>query len=469
MRAQRFSDKAITNVDEKGFVMGISPRAKVVTQWGKGNPRIKQNGKREFITALEAVSADGFVFPPHLIGKGSVHIFDWYKNVGEEDYNAPWAVSQKGWTDNKVGYDWLTDVYDPISKARCPGELRLLILDIHVSHINYKFLTFCEANNIVVFCLPPHSTHLLQPLNVGLFAPLQLAYRKAIEDYFLTTTIGINRDIFFPLYQEASQQAYTLWIITAAFKTCGIVPFNPRSVLSELPNATALSRATSNSINHKDSFSLEHSPYTKCELCQQTSRALMFAKTATTGQICNLILRFSYTAEYMSVQADIANTQAQRVREADQKIRPSKKDLRRLGIGNVAGVMTGENILKEIQVQEKIDKENAAKKQFHTRKSAQRAVVVTPVRPRIWFQLEETPTMLLRSTTSTIPHPNYYVPPLAEVNEDDSDAESFTTAFSVDLSEDGYRPDHTTSHPEPNAISSAPVTLLTMRLRWKMS
>jgi hypothetical protein len=88
----------------------------------------------------------------------------------------------------------------------------------------------------------------------------------------------------------------------------------------------------------------------------------MFAKTATTGQISNLILRFSHTAEYMSVQADIANTEARRIREAVKKIRPSKKDLRRLAKGNVAGVMTGENILKEIQVQEKIDKEKAAKK-----------------------------------------------------------------------------------------------------------
>jgi len=418
---------------------------------------------------LETVSADRFVYPPYLIGRWSVHIFDWYKNVGEEDHNARWAVSPKDWTDSKIGYDWLTNVYDPISKARCPGESRLLILDSHVSHINYKFLTFCEANNIVVFCLAPHSTHLLQPLDVGLCAPLQLAYRKAIEDYFLTTTIGINRDIFFPLYIEAHQQAYTVRNITAAFKKCGIVPFNLRSVLSELPNATAPSHATTNSKNHDDSFPLAHTPYTKCELRQQTSRALMFAKTATTGQICNLILRFSHTAEYMSVQADMANTQAQRVRDAVKKIRPSKKDLQRLGKGNVAGVMTGENILKEIQVREKIDKEKAAKKQFHSRKSAPRAVVVTPVRPRIRFQLEETPTRLLHSTTSTIPRPNYYLPPLAEVIEDDSHAESFTTAFSADISEDGYSPHHTTSHPEPNAISSAPVTLLTMRLRSRKS
>ena len=35
--------------------------------------------------ALEAVLADGFVFPSYLIGKESTYIFDWYKHVEEED------------------------------------------------------------------------------------------------------------------------------------------------------------------------------------------------------------------------------------------------------------------------------------------------------------------------------------------------------------------------------------------------
>ena len=64
--------------------------------------------------------------------------------------------------------------------------------------------------------------------------------------------------------------------------------------------------------------------------------------------MCQLILRFSHTAEYMAIQADIANAEAQRVREA-VKTRPSKKDLRHLGKGNLAGVMTGEGILDVMQ------------------------------------------------------------------------------------------------------------------------
>jgi len=206
---RKIKPKAITNVDEKGFVMGISPRTEVITRRGKKNPHVTQSGKCKRITGLEAVSADGCIFPPYLIGKGAKHMFDWYKNVTDEDKMARWSVSPKGWTDNKIGCDRLTEVYDPMNHQQCPNEARLLILDGHVSHINYKFLKYCEQNDIIVFCLPAHSTHLLQPLDVVLFSALQNAYKKTVEDYFHRTSIGINRDIFLPLYKHALKEAYT--------------------------------------------------------------------------------------------------------------------------------------------------------------------------------------------------------------------------------------------------------------------
>ena len=68
--------------------MGVAPRTRVLTRRGKKNPRVNQDGKRDFITALDAVSADGLLFPPYLIGKGNTHIFDWYKHVEVENREA---------------------------------------------------------------------------------------------------------------------------------------------------------------------------------------------------------------------------------------------------------------------------------------------------------------------------------------------------------------------------------------------
>ena len=73
-----------------------------------------------------------------------------------------------------------------------------------------------------------------------------------------------------------------------------------------------------------------------------------FIKTATGGELCKLILRFSHNAAYMAVQADIAHSQAKKLRKAVKQIRPSKKDLRRLGKGNLAGVATVEDILNDM-------------------------------------------------------------------------------------------------------------------------
>jgi hypothetical protein len=373
MRDEKFEPNAISNVDEKGFVMGVAKRTKVITKRGKKNPRSKQDGKREFITALETVSADGFVFPSFLIAKGAVQCFDWYKNVHADDGDARFAVSQKGWTDNKMAMHWLTKVYDPVSKARCPGKQRLLILDGHVSHVNYTFLGYCEQNGITVFCLPAHSTHLLQPLDVGLFSQLQTHYQKAVEDYFRITSVGINRDTFFPLYKRARAKAYTLENITSAFECTGIVPLNARVVLSKLDNPTAISRAAARDRMMSDnSFPLDRTPYTKFELRQQTNQALYFVKKASEGEICNLILRFSHSAEYALVQTDIANHQMRQLRESMRNVRVSKKDMRQFSKEKRSGVLTATEIVEEIKQREDEVAAKEARKQARTAAAAEK-------------------------------------------------------------------------------------------------
>ena len=47
-------------------------------------------------------------------------------------------------------------------------EARLLIIDGHESHVNVEFLQYAENNNIIVLALPPHLTHHMQPLDVGI-------------------------------------------------------------------------------------------------------------------------------------------------------------------------------------------------------------------------------------------------------------------------------------------------------------
>ena len=55
----------------------------------------------------------------------------------------------------------------------------------------------------------------------------------------------------------------------------------------------------------------------------------------------------------MSVKADSAHAQANKLREAVKQIRPSRKGHRQLGNGNLAGVATGEHTLNDMEVRER--------------------------------------------------------------------------------------------------------------------
>jgi hypothetical protein len=189
--------------------MGTSPWTKCVTCKGQKIPQVKQDGKWEIIAPLQAVWADGFVFGSFLIAKRALQCFNWYKNVHAEDMDAHFGVSTQKWTDNTMAMHCLTEASDPIGRVCCSERKCLSKLNRYASQMNYTFLSYWEVNNIIVFCLPAHSTHHIQPRDVVLYGPLQHGYRKAAEDYFLSTICGINPDQFFPLFKQAHINAYT--------------------------------------------------------------------------------------------------------------------------------------------------------------------------------------------------------------------------------------------------------------------
>jgi hypothetical protein len=52
------------------------------------------------------------------------------------------------------------------------GLYRLLILDGHRSHLTTQFTKFCDKNHIIPLYMPPYSSYLLQPLDIGCFSVL---------------------------------------------------------------------------------------------------------------------------------------------------------------------------------------------------------------------------------------------------------------------------------------------------------
>ena len=129
---------------------------------------------------MKYIYADRESISSFIILKGKKMILSWISKV---TLNLNWYfdASQKKWTSNALEFEWLVYIFDSITQEKSQNRIHLLICDNHDSHISAKFVAHCIENNICLFLLLPHSSHLLQPLDMGVFSPLKTAVTADLD------------------------------------------------------------------------------------------------------------------------------------------------------------------------------------------------------------------------------------------------------------------------------------------------
>ena len=110
----------------------------------------------------------------------------------------------------------------------------MLVLDGHESHLSNAIEAYCQENNIITLCLPPHSSHITQPLDVGCFSVLKRIYGREIEDFIKASITHITKLEFFHAFKAIYDRTMTPENIQAGFRGAGLVPFDPEAVISKL-------------------------------------------------------------------------------------------------------------------------------------------------------------------------------------------------------------------------------------------
>jgi hypothetical protein len=126
-------------------------------------------------------------------------------------------------------------VFKPQTRKRASGNPRVLICDGFGTHETLEILEFCLANNIILCRLPSHTSHKLQPCDVGPFAPLKTAYREQVKRMNQGGVNIVGKDHFTYLYSPARDCALTKRNIRAGWSATGLFPFNPERVLRDVP------------------------------------------------------------------------------------------------------------------------------------------------------------------------------------------------------------------------------------------
>ena len=75
-----------------------------------------------------------------------------------------------GWMDGETFHEWFEHHFLEYAPS---GRYLLLLLDGHSSHYNPPFIRCAAQKGVIVFALPPNTTHISQPLDGVCFKVLK--------------------------------------------------------------------------------------------------------------------------------------------------------------------------------------------------------------------------------------------------------------------------------------------------------
>jgi len=219
----------IYNMDETGIALGVCTNSRVLGDARKKKAYVKSPENREWVSIIESISADGRKLQCLVIFKGKNLQTTWFPSESVPDWF--YTTSENGWTSQSIGLEWLQRIFIPQTDTD-PQRYRLLILDGHGSHIDTEFLYACKTRKIELLFLPPHSTHILQPLDLTPFSVVKSKYRRQIQDLAtLDDAAPVKKERFIACYNQAREEGLSDRKIRAGWKAAGLSPFNIDHVL----------------------------------------------------------------------------------------------------------------------------------------------------------------------------------------------------------------------------------------------
>ncbi|TKA64438.1 hypothetical protein B0A49_10136 [Cryomyces minteri] len=233
----QYPPERVYNTDESGFAVGASQSSRALVNIRETSSWKRVGSRQEWITAIECVSAAGVAVPPLIIFKAKHTNTAWIPTHTPQNWR--FSTSSSGWTSDSHGYEWLTSVFEPLTRPNDLSARRLLVMDGHSSHITANVIALCMESAIDLLVLPPHCSHLLQPLDVGVFAPLKRALASETDAALRVDSGRISRVEWTEMYIRARAKAITANSILGGWRGAGLVPLSPMTVLDKLPSRSA--------------------------------------------------------------------------------------------------------------------------------------------------------------------------------------------------------------------------------------
>ena len=154
------------------------------TKCTEGGEGVRNETQGETSTILSFVSAGGKVCPPLVIHKGQ-RVQETWRLKAPGDIQL--SVTTKGYITKSWFHQYGVHFIKYLKKEGLANKKNLLIVDGHKSHLyNLLFYEAMRANGIEVLTIPPHTSHVLQPLDSVPFAQFKKNWEKNLRRYNTT-------------------------------------------------------------------------------------------------------------------------------------------------------------------------------------------------------------------------------------------------------------------------------------------
>jgi hypothetical protein len=341
----------IWNFDETGFMIGIGKDQWVITRDIKTEkPYIGINSEREYVTVVEAVNAVGQHAPPLIICAGKCILRGWFDITDINDFAV--GVSESGYLDDRLAFQWIQQFWRDTKKYR-KGAYQLIICDGYGSHCTKEFVEFCEQQKMILFFLPPHTSHILQPLDVGVFHAFKHWHSEFVVDATYSGCENITKTDFFHAIGQIRYKTLKKRTKRHGFRDTGIWPFNPEVVLCNIPEFARLETPQSSSDN-----SIASTPRTAARFRSLGNRlrAIQDLQRKSRADLEAVIRGGEQLAAYVETMEVELRRFTQGARDRADRIAASRRHLRK------GGIISSEEVNNMKRVELKIDEEKENKR-----------------------------------------------------------------------------------------------------------
>lgn len=157
--------RRVFNADESGFPL-CTTTGKVIAPTGAKHVYQVVCSNKQQITVMACMNANGDYMLPFIIYPGQR-----LRDTGMEGFQ---EAIYGGWMDSELFVQFLHQFIDFVHETciTCPV---ILFIDGYSTHVSLEASQLCYDNKIVLYCLLPNATHVLQACDIGLIGPMKAA------------------------------------------------------------------------------------------------------------------------------------------------------------------------------------------------------------------------------------------------------------------------------------------------------